>query len=121
MHILIVDDNNFNRDIAQRILRRLGHQTTVVVNGQEAVNACQETKYDLIFMDLQMPILDGFEATAQIRSLIPETDQPIIVALTANDTAQDRAQCVAVGMDDFTGKPIDRKVLKQILDRFDQT
>jgi CheY-like chemotaxis protein len=102
--ILLVEDNPVNRKVAIAILRRLGYEADVAVNGAEAVEACRTKAYDLVFMDVQMPEVDGLEATRLVRQL-PGT-QPKIFAMTANAMAGDREQCIAAGMDDYVAKPI---------------
>ena len=98
-------------------LARLGCRSTVVANGVEAVSAVLEVGYDLVLMDLQMPELDGLEATAQIRDAL-DGGGPHIVAVTANATAEDRARCLAAGMDDYLSKPFRLGDLQAALERF---
>ncbi len=102
--ILIAEDNPVNRKVALGMLARLGYTGTVAVNGLAAVEACRTAAYDLVFMDVQMPELDGLEATRRIRQL--PGPRPLIVAMTANAMEGDRAMCLAAGMDDYLAKPI---------------
>jgi signal transduction histidine kinase/DNA-binding NarL/FixJ family response regulator/HPt (histidine-containing phosphotransfer) domain-containing protein len=103
--ILLVEDYQVNRMIVSAMLRRLGYNPDVAVDGAEALEAASATAYDLIFMDCQMPEMDGFEATARIRGLGGDRHIPI-VALTANATSADRDRCLAAGMDDYLAKPV---------------
>jgi len=106
LDVLIVEDNPVNRKVALRFLERLGYRADTAGNGIEAIAALQSRDYDLVFMDLQMPEMDGFEATRQIRQRIPADRQPRIVALTANALQGDRELCLAAGMDDYVTKPV---------------
>jgi CheY-like chemotaxis protein len=106
LNILLVEDNPVNQKVALRFLDRLGYRADAAANGIEAVTALGSRDYHLLFMDLQMPEMDGFEATRQIRRNLPPGRQPCIIALTANALASDRELCLAAGMNDFITKPI---------------
>jgi PAS domain S-box-containing protein len=106
LEILLAEDNPVNQKVALRFLERLGYRAEAVANGLEAVTAVENRRYDLVFMDLQMPEMDGFEATRQIRTRLTPERQPKIVALTANAMQGDREACVAAGMDDYISKPV---------------
>ncbi|MFT3783019.1 MAG: response regulator [Nibricoccus sp.] len=106
LDILLVEDNPVNQKVALRFLDRLGYRADAVGNGMEAVSTLQTRRYDLIFMDLQMPEMDGFEASRQIRKHVPPEHQPRIVALTANALTGDRELCLAAGMNDYIAKPV---------------
>jgi PAS domain S-box-containing protein len=109
-HLLLVEDNMVNQKVAQAMIKRLGHQVDAVSNGEEAVKILQMVNYDLVLMDCQMPIMDGYQATRAIRSgSIGQVLNPNIpiVALTANVVQEDRDACFASGMDDFLSKPFD--------------
>jgi CheY-like chemotaxis protein/HPt (histidine-containing phosphotransfer) domain-containing protein len=109
--ILLVDDLDVNRDIAGALLTQAGHSVDTAVDGAEAVAAVVNNDYDLVLMDIQMPVMDGFEATARIRSL-PALKRSIpIVAMTAYATRQDIQHCILLGMNGHIAKPIERKTL----------
>ncbi|MEO6978250.1 MAG: response regulator, partial [Mucilaginibacter sp.] len=104
MEILIAEDNAINQKLALRVLTKMGYNPHVVGNGLEAVDAMQQKQYDMVFMDVQMPEMDGFEATHFIREHIDR--QPVIVAMTANALPEDREKCMEAGMDDYLSKPM---------------
>ncbi len=106
LSILLVEDNLVNQKVALRFLERLGYRADAVANGLESLRALEARPYDLVFMDLQMPEMDGFEAAREIRSTLPSDRQPRIVALTANALQGDREACLAAGMDDYITKPV---------------
>ncbi|HYC71750.1 MAG TPA: response regulator [Opitutaceae bacterium] len=104
LSILIAEDNLVNRRVAEGLLRKFGYEPDIVGDGREAVAAVARKWYDIIFMDVNMPEMDGLEATREIRAR--PGPQPRIVALTANATTRDREICLAAGMDDFLSKPL---------------
>ena len=108
LEILLAEDNTVNQMVMMRLLSKRGHKVTVVGNGLQAVKGVRERSYDLVLMDVQMPELDGLQATKQIREMeSAENRSPVrIVALTAHALKSDRDQCLAVGMDDYLSKPI---------------
>jgi CheY-like chemotaxis protein len=106
LEVLLAEDNPVNQKVALRFLERIGYRADAVANGLEAVTAVENREYDLVLMDVQMPEMDGFEATRQIRSRLPLERQPKIIALTANAMQGDRELCVAAGMDDYISKPV---------------
>ncbi|MEC8345057.1 MAG: ATP-binding protein [Planctomycetota bacterium] len=114
IRILVVEDNLQNRRVMTRLLQLEGFDSDVAVNGLEAVEAVRDTHYDLVFMDLHMPVMDGWEAIRQIRSA-PLEVQPRIVVVTANVQPQDIYHSTDAGADGFLPKPIDRKMLSRIL------
>ncbi|RIX43525.1 MAG: response regulator [Rhodocyclales bacterium GT-UBC] len=112
--ILIADDEPVNREVAQMLLEDVGMQIDTAENGGAAVQMAQETSYALILMDMQMPVIDGLEATRQLRQLSATRHLPII-AMTANAFAEDRQRCFAAGMNDFLSKPFDPEKLYNIV------
>jgi two-component system sensor histidine kinase/response regulator len=113
--VLIAEDHPVNRKLTLRQLEKLGVRATTVENGREAVDAVQKNEYDLIFMDCQMPVMDGFEATAEIRGHEGTARHTPIVALTANALAGDRERCLNAGMDDYISKPVSEAELQRVL------
>jgi two-component system sensor histidine kinase/response regulator len=105
LRILVAEDNVINQQVIQFILQKMGYQPAIVGNGKEAVEASAKTAYDIIFMDLQMPEMDGLEATRLIRHS-GQIDQPVIIALTANTMEGDEEECLRAGMHDYIGKPV---------------
>ncbi len=113
-HVLIVEDNEINQQVAVELLETAGYTTEVANNGEEAVALVQRNAYDLVLMDMQMPVMDGLAATIAIRKL-PGLERLPIVAMTANAMRQDRDKCMAVGMNAFVTKPIDPEALLETL------
>jgi len=104
--ILLVEDNEMNRDMLSRRLTRNGFEVVIAVNGQEGVDLAVSEKPDLILMDMSLPILDGWEATRQVKAH-PETAKIPVIALTAHAMAQDKADALAAGCDEFDTKPVE--------------
>ncbi|MCA1957097.1 MAG: response regulator, partial [Nitrospira sp.] len=145
VRLLVVDDNPVNQKVAVRMLEKLGYRADVAGNGHEALAALARRPYDIVFMDCQMPEMDGFEATRRIRELetaplsvasdhtSPHLSSPQppgdtlpttkhrrvpIIAMTANAMEADRQQCLACGMNDFISKPISREDLERVLSQW---
>jgi signal transduction histidine kinase/ActR/RegA family two-component response regulator len=106
LRILLVEDNAVNQKLALRLLARMGYQADVAANGIEAIDAVERRPYDLVLMDVQMPEMDGLEATRQIVDRMDSARRPWIVAMTANAMEGDREQCIAAGMQGYISKPI---------------
>ena len=104
--ILVAEDNPVNQKVALHLLARLGYRADVAGNGLEVIDALERQPYDIVLMDVQMPEMDGFEATRRLRANPPPHGRPWIIALTANALAGDREACVVAGMDDYLSKPM---------------
>jgi CheY-like chemotaxis protein len=104
--ILLVEDNEMNRDMLSRRLIRNGFEVVIAVNGQEGVDLAVSSKPDLILMDMSLPILDGWEATRQVKAN-PATKSIPVIALTAHAMVQDKEKALAAGCDDFDTKPVE--------------
>jgi CheY-like chemotaxis protein len=118
--LLVVEDNAVNRMLAQRMLLSLGFESDAAENGLAGAEANEKNPYDIIFMDLQMPVMDGVEAAGKIREfekLHPECPPCCIIALTADAMSGDRQRCLDAGMNDYLSKPIRRPELANALDR----
>jgi CheY-like chemotaxis protein len=117
-HILLVEDIRPNQMIAMSLLKRRGYSCDLAQNGQEAVQMVTDNDYDLILMDLSMPVLNGFEATKQIRAMAGEKGRVPIIALSANDVPNDRDYCFEIGMQDFVGKPINVNLFYSTIEKY---
>ena len=106
LHILLAEDNLVNQKVALRILERMGYRADVAANGLEVLESLQRQQYDVVLMDVQMPNMDGVEATQQIRDIWPPEQQPAIIAMTANALTGDREKYLESGMDDYISKPV---------------
>jgi CheY-like chemotaxis protein len=125
LSILLCDDNAINQKVAARILQSIGYQTDFAANGREALDALDKKPYDLIFMDVMMPEMDGLEATCAIRERQKDgvahpnyQSRIIIVAMTAQAMQGDREKCLAAGMDDYLAKPVLPKDVRAIVERW---
>jgi PAS domain S-box-containing protein len=117
LDILLAEDNPVNQKVALRFLERLGYRADAVGNGVEALSTLASRRYDLVLMDLQMPEMDGLEASRQIRATIPPDRQPKIIALTANALQGDRELCLSAGMDDYITKPVKLHEIEEAIRR----
>jgi PAS domain S-box-containing protein len=115
LRVLLVEDNAVNQRVATLMLRKLGYSADVAGNGREALNAVERHCYDLVFMDLQMPEMDGLQATRELCVRWPKPVRPKIVAMTANASTDDREACLAAGMDGFISKPVRVQDLREVL------
>jgi CheY-like chemotaxis protein len=116
LRVLLAEDNPVNQRLASRLLEKRGHSVVVAANGLEALEMIEKESFDLVFMDVQMPVMDGFEATAAIRKKEASAGVRLpIVALTAHAMKGDREKCLAAGMDGYLTKPIRPQELDEIL------
>jgi CheY-like chemotaxis protein len=118
--VLVAEDNVVNQKVAQRMLTKLGWASDVVGDGKEAIEAIRTGKYGLVLMDVQMPELDGLEASAMIRRGEAGGEQPTIIAMTANSMEGDRERCIEAGMDDYIPKPVSIDRLRELLESLEQ-
>ncbi|MDX1547491.1 MAG: response regulator, partial [Rhodothermales bacterium] len=116
LRLLVVEDNVVNRKVAQRMIERLGYSADFACNGQEALDALARHPYDVVLMDVQMPVMDGLEATRRLRALLPPERRPRVVAMTASAMDDQRAACTEAGMDDFLSKPVQLAELAAVLE-----
>jgi CheY-like chemotaxis protein len=115
--ILLAEDNVVNQAVAKRMLQKLGCRADVVASGVEALAALKQRAYDVVLMDVQMPELNGCEATQKLRAMSLAGPQPWVIALTANALKGDRERCLAAGMDDYIAKPVRLADLENALER----
>ncbi|HLF26003.1 MAG TPA: response regulator [Anaerolineae bacterium] len=115
LRILVAEDNVVNQKVTLRMLERLGYRCDVVANGQEVLGALANRSYDMVLMDMQMPEMDGLQATHLIRQQWPQAQQPVIVAMTASVMQGDRERCLMAGMDGYLSKPVRVEELAQVL------
>lgn len=117
LSILLVEDNMLNQRIVTFSLKKYNHEVTIANNGVEAIDKFKERQYDVVLMDIMMPIMDGLEATVKIRELennMNVQNRTPIIALTANTMDNDKEKCISYGMDEFMAKPFDIEKMKQI-------
>jgi CheY-like chemotaxis protein len=117
MRILLAEDNDVNKKVMSRMLKKLGYRADMASNGLEVLKALERQAYDLVLMDIQMPEMDGLEAASQIRKRWPAAEQPRIIALTAYAMEGDRERCLEAGMDGYISKPVKMEDLKAALGR----
>jgi CheY-like chemotaxis protein len=119
LQVLVAEDNVINQKLAVASLEKMGHRVVLVANGKAAVAEVERTRFDVVLMDVQMPEMDGFEATRLIREWERQwgTHLPII-AMTAHAMTGDRERCLEAGMDDYVPKPVSRKRLESALARY---
>ncbi len=118
MTILIVEDHPVNQKVAKTMLKNIGYGFAIANHGVEALEYLQKEYFPLVLMDLQMPVMDGLETTRQIRKQLPQDKQPIIIAMTANTTEEDRRATQEAGMDDFLAKPVQKARLQSMLEKW---
>jgi CheY-like chemotaxis protein len=114
---LLVEDNPINQMVAQKMLEKIGLESTLAGDGQEALDRLGQGRFDAVLMDCQMPVMDGFEATRRIREQSALLSLPVI-AMTANVMEGDREKCIDAGMNDYIGKPVVEADLKKTLARW---
>ncbi len=118
LRILLAEDNPTNQKVAVKLLEKLGYRVEIAVNGQEVLTRLEQKTYDLILMDCQMPIVDGYAATQEIRRREGDRSHTIIIAMTANAMKEDRDKCIAAGMDDYVSKPISKDQIQAVLQKW---
>ncbi len=118
LKVLLVEDNDINRSFFIKLLKLLGINCNVALNGEEAVKACKNENYDIVFMDCQMPIMDGYEATKRIRQFEGNIKHTVIVAMTAFAMKDDAEKCIAAGMDDYLSKPVKNERVQEIIEKY---
>jgi len=118
LHLLVVEDSPVNQKLMRVVLSKMGYNADVAANGLEALEALRLKRYDLVFMDLQMPEMDGIEATRRIVAEWPAGRRPAIVAMTANALHGDREKCLEAGMDDYIAKPVPPEAIQGIVQRY---
>jgi CheY-like chemotaxis protein len=114
---LLAEDNIVNQRVALRLLERLGYRVDVAGNGLEVLQALERQSYDVVLMDVQMPEMDGLEASQQISKTFRPGKKPWIIAMTANAMEGDREACLAAGMNDYLSKPVQMTALRNVLER----
>jgi CheY-like chemotaxis protein len=119
LRVLVAEDNAVNQRLVCRLLEKRGHQVVVAANGREALELVERQSFDIVLMDLQMPELDGFEATAALRAWEADHGRHLpVIALTAHAMKGDRERCLAAGMDGYLSKPIRPQELDQLLELY---
>lgn len=120
VRLLLVEDNATNQMVATQVLKKLGFHTDIANNGEEAVQALEKREYDLVLMDCQMPVMDGYEATRRVRDINSAVlnHQTLIVAMTAHAMMGDREKCLSAGMDDYISKPVKPQALLEAIERW---
>ncbi len=114
LKILVAEDNLVNQKLALKVLEKIGHSVTIANNGREALEHLEKDKFDVVFMDLQMPEMDGLSATAEIRNRPHLADQRVY-AMTAHAMTGDREKCLAIGMNGYLTKPLQMEELRKVL------
>lgn len=115
LRVLVAEDNPVNQKLILYILHKMGYTPSLVKNGQDVLKIIETQSFDIIFMDIQMPIMDGFEASRRILECYPEEKRPKIIAMTAFGLKEDREKCLAIGMDDYVSKPISAQQIELLL------
>lgn len=119
LKVLLVEDNSVNRMLVMKLFEKSDLVVTQAENGAEAIQAYRNNQYDMIFMDLQMPVMGGLAATAEIRKIEQQTGRHVpIIAMTANAMKEDREACMSAGMDDFITKPVKKDILYEKVTKY---
>lgn len=118
MNILVAEDNLINQKLIGRVLEQLGYTFDLAENGLEVLDQLKQNTYHIILMDVQMPEMDGLDATRQIRHQFPEQDHPFIIAMTANAMQGDKERCLDAGMDDYLSKPAKPAIIQEKLQKW---
>ncbi len=118
VRLLVVEDNQINQLVTLKVLEKMGIRADVASDGREALSSARENPYDIIFMDLQMPEMDGFEATSRIREQEEEDSKTVIIAMTADAQSQIREKCLEAGMDDYLSKPVQLRDLREAVSKW---
>jgi CheY-like chemotaxis protein len=113
--VAVVDDNLVNRKVAQAMLRKLNVDVALADDGEDAINKVSQNAYDIIFMDVQMPAMDGYQASRHIKKFCPLNLNTPIIAMTANSMPGDRELCLSQGMDGYIAKPIQKESLRKVI------
>jgi CheY-like chemotaxis protein len=117
LRILLAEDNLVNQKLALTVLKKMGYIADLAANGLEVLDALERQKYDVVFMDVQMPEMDGIETTENIVKRYPVKDRPFIVAMTANAMEGDKERCLQAGMNDYVPKPIRLDAVREVIER----
>ncbi|MEZ4688334.1 MAG: response regulator [Bacteroidia bacterium] len=115
LRILLAEDNMLNQRVARHMLKKLGYRIDVVENGKDAITQCKLNTYDLILMDINMPVLDGIEASRQILAIPQDHKPPVIIAMTASVVSQIQDECLEAGIKDFISKPFTFATLEKMI------
>ncbi|MEJ2419723.1 MAG: response regulator [Exilibacterium sp.] len=117
VHVLVVEDNPVNQKVATTLLDKLGYRWALAENGEQAIEMVKKHHYDLVLMDCQMPVMDGYQATREIRK-IPGREHLPVIAMTASVLPEERGRCWESGMNDFIPKPVGMKAIKNMLSKW---
>ena len=121
LQILLVDDNTINIRVGQLMLKRMGYQPVTADSGQEALTAAEKQTFDIVFMDVEMPVMDGLQTTRRLRELPEEQRPKVIVAMTGNVSDADRQRATDAGMNDYITKPIRAEIVQTLLKKWVET
>ncbi|BCG61071.1 hypothetical protein PUR_44960 [Paenibacillus sp. URB8-2] len=118
LRILVAEDNEVNQIVLRKMLEKRGHNVSIVSDGLQAVHALNDNMYDLAFMDVQMPRMNGLEAVKVVKDTLPPEKIPVIIAITANALKDDRERCLAAGMDEYISKPVRTETIRKMIGKF---